>query len=90
MWVPMLSAGLITGGLTLDIVGAILIFKFVLPPKVGGGFLMLEGDEEKEAREMRRYNRLGKLGVGLLILGFGLQIVGVWARFIPSFLAQLK
>jgi len=85
MWVPMLSAGLITGGLTLDILGAILIFKFALPSKVGGGFLQLEGDEEKEAREVRRFSRRARLGVGLLILGFGLQIVGVWARFILVF-----
>ena len=84
----MLSEVLITGGLALDIVGAIFIFKFGLPPRVSRGgtrSLLLEGHDPKEAAKAELYDRLGKVGVGLLILGFFLQIVGVCARFIPVF-----
>ena len=73
---------LITGGLALDVMGAVLIFKFGLPTEVrrgGHSFLRLEGDDPDEANKARRYDRYGRTGALLLILGFIFQIGGVWA-----------
>ena len=65
-------------GLALDIVGVVLLFMFGLPSKVregGVGYLVLEGSDEKEDRQFKRYQFSAWCGLGFLVLGFGLQIV---------------
>ena len=77
----MLANWLITVGLSFDVVGAILVLNFALGPKVRRGgtrVLALEGNDPNEARKAELYERLGKVGAGLIIVGFALQIVGVW------------
>ena len=77
----MLSQWLITIGLSLDVVGAILVFTFALGPKVSRGgtsALLLERDDPKEARKAERYELVGKVGAVSIIVGFVLQIWGVW------------
>ena len=67
-----------SSGLLLDICGATLIFRFGLPEQVsrtGTGALLLEETDEAEIEKARRYDRLGRLGIGLLISGFVLQLV---------------
>ena len=75
----MLSEGLITAGLSLDILGAVLIFKFGLPPEVsrsGTGALLLEGTDENEIKKARWYDSISREGILLLALGFAFQIGG--------------
>ena len=77
----MLSEGLITAGLSLDILGALLIFKFGLPPEVsrsGASALLLEGTDEEEVVKARWYDSTSRVGILLLALGFAFQIGGVW------------
>ncbi|MBU3259301.1 hypothetical protein KPG71_04660 [Roseovarius sp. PS-C2] len=75
-----------TIGLVLDIAGVILLFFFGLPPEVrrgGKSFIILEGsdtpDSKKEASKAKWFDRTSWLALGLLVLGFGLQI---WSNYL--------
>lgn len=71
-----------SAGLALDIVGVILIFKYGLPLKLKHPedpalftWGRPEGEEKRKLTEQRnRYQFRSRLGRGLLILGFALQI----------------
>lgn len=71
------SAGIISSiGLGLDIAGVVLVFIFGLSPHItetGAGFLVW-GSDEAEKKKYRRYKRMGRIGLGLLIAGFSLQL----------------
>ncbi len=61
-------------GLSLDIVGVVMLFLFGLPPKVATqGMLALDGADPKQRR---LYGRLSWLALFFLVAGFVLQI---WA-----------
>jgi hypothetical protein len=61
-----------SAGLTLDVAGVMLLFRFGLPEAVRrAGLAYWNGDEEK----MRLYDRLGRAGLALLIGGFLLQLL---------------
>ena len=65
-------------GLLCDIIGAILILKFGLPVTVsrtGAQCLLLEGEDTNEILIAKRYDRMAKLGLGLLIIGFAFQLL---------------
>ena len=65
-------------GLILDIVGALLIWKYGLPESInrkGMGFLVLESVDDEQILKAKRYDRLSKIGLSLLILGFSLQLL---------------
>jgi hypothetical protein len=69
-------------GLMFDIVGAFLLALFGLPPAVSreGTIYVVEGaravgTDPAAARKAKRYERLGRVGLGLLIIGFALQFV---------------
>jgi len=78
-------------GLSLDIAGVVLLFKYGLPSDVGarpdeGYSFGLGGGppaEERRQRESRwtRYRTGSRLGLGLLVAGFVLQIV---SNHVPS------
>ena len=65
-------------GLALDILGVVLLFFFGLPADVreGGGTVLLWGEDPEGARRYRRARALSRLGLALLVAGFGLQIAG--------------
>ena len=65
-------------GLILDIFGAALLWYFGLPPKVSreGARHLIIGKDSKEARKARKYDSLGNVGFGLLIIGFIFQFIG--------------
>ncbi len=66
-------------GLTLNFIGAILIFFFGLPPRVrenGASYLLLEGENKDEIKKGKRYRKISKLGLFLLALGFLFQLFG--------------
>ena len=70
-----------TIGLIFDIVGAILLARFGLPPVVnrGGGIftgpVRRIGTDVAAARKAEKYERRGHFGVFLLIIGFAFQLV---------------
>lgn len=65
-------------GLVLDIVGATLLWKYGLPENVsrdGSDAITSEGTNHQEIAKAKRYDTLGNIGMALLALGFGLQLV---------------
>jgi hypothetical protein len=78
----MCGTWLIGLGLALDIAGACLVFRFGVPAypqraRAGQSYLLLEENDPEEKQRVERADRLGKLGIGLLIAGFAFQLVGL-------------
>ena len=69
-----------TVGLSLDIVGVILLFLFGLPPKVsrGGGVPMEWSGTPEDSRKAKRYEMISWGALAVIVLGFVLQIVSTW------------
>ena len=75
---PSTSATLATIGLSLDIAGVMLLFKFGLPAEVrrsGHSYLRLEKDDEEQKAKATRYDRWSWLAMTLLVVGFVLQLM---------------
>ena len=73
----MASAFLNDLGLVLDIIGAVLLFKFGLPASIDreGHVLLATGQiDENEIKKGKLYDRWGRIGLALLITGFILQL----------------
>lgn len=65
-------------GLLLDIIGAILLFKFGLPASIsreGHIHLITEQVDEEEKKKGKLYDKWGKIGLGLLVIGFIFQLI---------------
>lgn len=79
--------GLSSIGLGLDIVGALLIWKFGIPSitdREGGDALAIKTSstkdrEEKHLSRVFLYDVVSNSGVWVLILGFSLQLMANWA-----------
>ena len=69
-------------GLALDIVGVVLIFRYGLPEEVnrtGASYFTNSPDPESEdAKKAKRYDKLSRFGLILLVAGFTLQIISNW------------
>lgn len=65
-------------GLALDIVGVIIIFFFGLAPAISksGGVYLTFGVDNEEVRKAKRYDRISKVALVIVIIGFALQAVG--------------
>ena len=63
-------------GLALDIAGVILLFFFGLPSKASDAAIPKWSYGQGES--YRRVRCLSNLGLGLLVVGFALQIVSNW------------
>ncbi len=66
-----------SSGLVLDICGAVLLFKYGLPAEIsrtGATYIITEQSDEAEVKKARKYDRLGRLGLALLVGGFVLQL----------------
>ena len=66
-------------GLVLDIIGFIFLWKFGLPPDVrrgGKSFLLLEERDEDESKKATCYDRISRLSVFLIVMGFVFQLLG--------------
>jgi len=67
-------------GLTLDIIGVIMLFKFGLPSsfdKEGNVFIIAEEQNEMESSNWRKYNCLSIISLVLIIIGFIFQLLSV-------------
>ena len=65
-------------GLSLDIFGACLIFKYGLPEKIdreGHNQVIVGGTNEKEIQKAKKYDFWATVGIVCLIIGFALQLV---------------
>ncbi|MEP4095750.1 hypothetical protein [Reichenbachiella sp.] len=68
-------------GLFLDIIGAFLIFKFGLPQNLNreGHDVIVSGRKNlDELKKVMWYDIYSTLGIGMLIIGFTLQLGANW------------
>ena len=65
-------------GLSLDIIGVIILFIYGLPKNLneeGNSFLILEETDRDEKQKWKTYNRISKFGLPIIIIGFTLQLI---------------
>ncbi len=65
-------------GLLLDIIGGILLYFFGISPRIdrdGAIYIVTEGKDESEILKAKKYDRLSKIALILIIIGFGLQLI---------------
>ena len=67
-----------SAGLVLDIGGVVILFCYGLPAEIRKEHLLSVGENEKQVRKWNHYKRISRLGLGLLVLGFSLQLVSNW------------
>lgn len=80
----MIGAEINSIGLVLDIVGALLLWKYGLPESIdrsGSIHLILEQTSDEEIAKAKRYDNFSKVALMLLILGFILQLL---SNFLPN------
>jgi len=74
-------------GLTFDIFGVVILFKYGLPADVskhGNGFLVVETINQKAIDKWNKYNTWSRVGLVLIIAGFACQIASTcWTFFVP-------
>ena len=69
-------------GLTLNIVGTVLIWRFGLPAPLsreGTTYLISSDVDQSEVKKARLYDRYAQFGLSLLLTGFVLQLLGILA-----------
>lgn len=70
-------------GLAAGLIGTVLLFFFGLPPDInrhGHQSLILEQIDEAERAKGALFDRLGRIGMGLLFLAFLLQLGALFVR----------
>jgi hypothetical protein len=68
-------------GLAANLIGVILLFRYGMPyrvPTEGSSIYVSSKVDPNELAKERRYKRLGKLGLGLIVLGTLAQIGAVF------------
>jgi hypothetical protein len=77
------ATGVNSAGLVCDIVGVVIVWYYGLPSEVsrsGANYLLLEQPNDAEKALARHYDRLSRVGLILLILGFVLQLASNFLR----------
>ena len=71
-------------GMTFDIIGVLMLFKYGLPSdlnKHGTIFKVAEGFDQREVDQWKRYDRLSKIALTFIIIGFLMQVLStVWVN----------
>lgn len=70
-------------GLGFDIVAVILLWRFGLPAPIdrtGAVGIAAMRVDTAQIKEGKRYDFWARIGLGLIILGFIVQVVGNWIR----------
>ena len=84
MSLPSLDANSISSiGLSLDIAGVVLLYRFGLPsdaghPSGGNTVVWPMADGDARARRHKHYEMASRAALVLLVLGFLLQIISNW------------
>jgi hypothetical protein len=68
-------------GLLLDIIGAIILFKFGLPDNIdreGRTFIITSNFNDDEIKKAKSFDSISKIGLLSLILGFISQLISNW------------
>ncbi|MXY67760.1 MAG: hypothetical protein F4Y47_04270 [Acidobacteriia bacterium] len=79
--VPYTATVLSTVGLTLDIIGVVMLFRCGLPANVsrkGDSHVLLEATDQREVGKARKHDRLARVGLALIVIGFTIRILGNW------------
>lgn len=66
------------GGLSLDIIGVIGLFFFGLPPdfdRHGQSAIIWQEENEEDKKKGRLYAGFSRISLGLLVIGFSIQII---------------
>ncbi|MDB5226583.1 MAG: rane protein of unknown function [Bacteroidota bacterium] len=66
-------------GLSFDIVGVLMLFKFGLPEQIsrdGSIGIILEQSDPEETKKAKLYDRLSYVALTLIVLGFLFQLGG--------------
>jgi hypothetical protein len=75
-------------GLVLDIIGVVLLFRYGLPENLDRGgrpfIIAANAPDEAEIRKARHYDRMGQLGLVLLIAGFLFQLASNFLQLRPG------
>ncbi|MEB3169069.1 MAG: hypothetical protein VKK97_10110 [Synechococcaceae cyanobacterium] len=78
----MISPKVVTAsGLTFDLVGALLLWKYGLPEAVsrdGSIRLVCQQRDDAEVAKARRYDRFATVGLALISTGFFLQLLATF------------
>jgi len=72
-----------SAGLVLNIVGTLLVWRYGLPAPLsrdGAINIIAEQTDSSEKAEAARYECKARWGIGLLILGFALQLLSGFVR----------
>jgi hypothetical protein len=72
-----------SAGLVLNIVGTLLVWRYGLPAPLsrdGAINIIAEQTDNSEKAEAAKYDCKARLGIGLLLLGFALQLVSSLVR----------
>lgn len=71
-------------GLSLDLIGVVILFFFGIPPglHVSGQSVMVkdQADHDMKTKLGQRYQKMQKLALAILIVGFALQIVAYFIK----------
>ena len=79
--VPYTAAVPSTIGLTLDIIGVVMLFRHGLLENVsrkGHSRILLEATVQHEIDKARECDRLARMALALIVIGFTIQILGNW------------
>ena len=70
-----LGEGLVAVGLALDIVGVVFLYRYGLPSRYPKADSLALHTDLNEC-ERKRFRWLSRTGLGLLVVGFAVQLVG--------------
>ncbi len=65
-------------GLVLDIAGVVMVWRYGLPEALsreGAQYIITEQTDQAEKAKAARFDLLSKIGLALIIGGFGLQLL---------------
>ena len=78
-WIELLSAAHInTLGLSFDIIGVCLLFKFGLPENIsreGYNYMAWDNNNYKEKQKAKFYDRMSFVALFFIVIGFVFQII---------------
>lgn len=71
-------------GLSFDIIGVLMLFKFGLPPEINRSGLIAiccEEEDENEKVKAKKYDKFSRIALGLIVFGFVFQLLSDFPIF---------